>query len=453
MPEEQITRIMPSSLDAEKAVIGSMIMDPQVTIDIATQIVTSEDFYHQPFGIYFDTLRELKEAGEEIDPVILQDRLKQKNVPSQFIEPGFIAGLLESTAVSVNVDKHAKIVKEKSVLRQIIRTCQNIEKNSFAEDQEAAEIIDVSQQQFKELSELQNDSSTRSISEIVQNALQTIEKASQQDGKITGIPTGFIDLDYKTAGMQPSDLILLAARPSMGKTALALNIAQHVAFRENKAVAIFSLEMSAEQLVNRMFALESSVDAQKLRTGKLEGSEWEQLVEGASTIANSKLIIDDTQPMSITEMRAKCRKYQQSSTGLDMIIIDYLQLMNGTGGKNVSRQQEISDISRALKGLARELKVPVIALSQLNRGVEQRDDKRPMLSDLRDSGAIEQDADVVMFIYRDDYYNKESEKKGISEVIIAKQRNGPVGTVELVWLPEYTRFGNKIKNKKEFKEN
>ena len=451
MPEEQITRIMPSSLDAEKALIGSMIMDPMVAIDIAMQIVTSEDFYHQPYGVYFETLCELKENGEKIDYVILQDRLKQKNVPSQFTEFGFIAGVVESTTVSVNVAEHAKIVREKAVLRQIIRTCQSIEKDSFSEDQDAANIIDASQQMFKELSNLQSEGSTRSISDIVQNALLTIEKASQQDGKITGIPTGFIDLDYKTAGMQPSDLILLAARPSMGKTALALNIAQHVAFRENKAVAIFSLEMSAEQLVNRMFALESSVDAQKLRTGNLEGSEWEQLVEGASTIANSKLIIDDTQPMSITEMRAKCRKYQQSSTGLDMIIIDYLQLMNGNG-KNVSRQQEISDISRALKQLARELKVPVIALSQLNRGVEQREDKRPMLSDLRDSGAIEQDADVVMFIYRDDYYNKESDKKGISEVIIAKQRNGPVGTVELVWLPQYTRFGNKIKNKKEFKE-
>jgi replicative DNA helicase len=238
----------------------------------------------------------------------------------------------------------------------------------------------------------------------------------------------------------------------MGKTAFVLNIAQYAAFHENKAVAIFSLEMSSEQLVNRMFSLESKVDAQKLRTGNLQDNEWEQLVEGASVIAQSKLIIDDTQPMNITEMRAKCRKYQQSSTGLDMIIIDYLQLMNGTG-KDVSRQQEISDISRALKGLARELKVPVIALSQLNRGVEQRDDKRPMLSDLRDSGAIEQDADVVMFIYRDDYYNHESEKKGISEIIIAKQRNGPVGTVELVWLPEYTKFANKIKDKKEFKEN
>ncbi|MCR5546880.1 MAG: replicative DNA helicase [Lachnospiraceae bacterium] len=451
MAEEQVTRIMPNSIEAEKSVIGAMIMDKEA-IDIAQNILTADDFFNAPYGLYFDALIELNEEGSGIDIVILQDKLKQKNTPPQFVEAGFIAGLLDSTAVSVNIKNHAKIVREKSQLRQIIKASQLIEKDCFAQDQDASVIIDVSQQSFKELAEMQDGTTTRSIGEIVQNALTNIEKASRQTGAITGIPTGFIDLDYKTAGMQPSDLILLAARPSMGKTALALNIAQYAAFHENKAVAIFSLEMSSEQLVNRMFSLESKVDAQKLRTGNLQDSEWEQLVEGASTIAQSKLIIDDTQPMNITEMRAKCRKYQQSSTGLDMIIIDYLQLMNGTG-KDVSRQQEISDISRALKGLARELKVPVIALSQLNRGVEQRDDKRPMLSDLRDSGAIEQDADVVMFIYRDDYYNKDTEKKGISEVIIAKQRNGPVGTVELVWLPEYTKFANKIKDKKEFKEN
>ena len=451
MAEEQVTRIMPNSIEAEKSVIGAMIMDKEA-IDIAQNILTADDFFNAPYGLYFDALIELNEEGSGIDIVILQDKLKQKNTPPQFVEAGFIAALLDSTAVSVNIRTHAKIVREKSQLRQIIKASQSIETDCFAQDQDAAVIIDNSQQSFKELAELNDGSTTRTISEIVQSALSNIESASRQTGAITGIPTGFIDLDYKTAGMQPSDLILLAARPSMGKTAFVLNIAQYAAFHEHKAVAIFSLEMSSEQLVNRMFSLESKVDAQKLRTGNLQDNEWEQLVEGASVIAQSKLIIDDTQPMNITEMRAKCRKYQQGPTGLDMVIIDYLQLMNGTG-KNVSRQQEISDISRALKGLARELKVPVIALSQLNRGVEQRDDKRPMMSDLRDSGAIEQDADVVMFIYRDDYYNHDSEKKGISEIIIAKQRNGPIGTVELVWLPEFTKFANKIKDKKEFKEN
>ena len=279
------------------------------------------------------------------------------------------------------------------------------------------------------------------IRQVVMNALEKIEKASQQSGTVTGLATGFTDLDYRTAGLQPSDLILVAARPSMGKTAFVLNIAQHMAFHQGKAVAIFSLEMSKEQLVNRMFSLESKVDAQALRTGNMSDADWEKLVEGAGIIGDSRLIIDDTPGISISEMRSKCRKYKLE-LGLDIIIIDYLQLMSGSGRGSESRQQEISDISRSLKGLARELNVPVVALSQLSRAVEQRPDHRPMLSDLRESGAIEQDADVVMFIYRDDYYNKDTELKGISEIIIAKQRNGPIGTVNLAWLPQYTKFAN-----------
>ena len=280
------------------------------------------------------------------------------------------------------------------------------------------------------------------IKQVVLNALEKIEKASKSKGTVTGIPTGFIDLDYKTSGLQPSDLILVAARPSMGKTAFVLNIAQHVAFKQNRTVAIFSLEMSKEQLVNRLFSLESYVDAQLLRTGNLKDSDWEKLIEGAGTIGRSNLIIDDTPGISISEMRSKCRKYKMEHN-LELIIIDYLQLMSGSvGGRNESRQQEISDISRSLKALARELSVPVIALSQLSRAVEQRPDHRPMLSDLRESGAIEQDADVVMFIYRDDYYNKDTEHVNEAEIIIAKQRNGPIGTVTLTWLPQYTKFVN-----------
>ena len=280
------------------------------------------------------------------------------------------------------------------------------------------------------------------IKQVVLNALEKIEKASKSKGTVTGIPTGFIDLDYKTSGLQPSDLILVAARPSMGKTAFVLNIAQHVAFKQNRTVAIFSLEMSKEQLVNRLFSLESYVDAQLLRTGNLKDSDWEKLIEGAGTIGRSNLIIDDTPGVSISEMRSKCRKYKMEHN-LELIIIDYLQLMSGSvGGRNESRQQEISDISRSLKALARELSVPVIALSQLSRAVEQRPDHRPMLSDLRESGAIEQDADVVMFIYRDDYYNKDTEHVNEAEIIIAKQRNGPIGTVTLTWLPQYTKFAN-----------
>ena len=280
------------------------------------------------------------------------------------------------------------------------------------------------------------------IKQVVLNALEKIEKASKSKGTVTGIPTGFIDLDYKTSGLQPSDLILVAARPSMGKTAFVLNIAQHVAFKQNRTVAIFSLEMSKEQLVNRLFSLESYVDAQLLRTGNLKDSDWEKLIEGAGTIGRSNLIIDDTPGISISEMRSKCRKYKMEHN-LELIIIDYLQLMSGSvGGRNESRQQEISDISRSLKALARELSVPVIALSQLSRAVEQRPDHRPMLSDLRESVAIEQDADVVMFINRDDYYNKDTEHVNEAEIIIAKQRNGPIGTVTLTWLPQYTKFAN-----------
>lgn len=272
------------------------------------------------------------------------------------------------------------------------------------------------------------------------NAMNRIEAASRNKGVVTGIPTGFIDLDYRTAGMQPSDLILVAARPSMGKTAFVLNIAQYVAFKQNETVAIFSLEMSKEQLVNRLFSLESKVDSQHIRTGNLTDPEWEKLIESAGIIGKSKLIIDDTPGISISELRSKCRKYKLEH-GLKMIIIDYLQLMSGSG-RTDSRQQEISDISRSLKALARELSVPVMALSQLSRAVEQRPDHRPMLSDLRESGAIEQDADVVMFIYRDDYYNKDTELKGVAEIIIAKQRNGPIGTINLAWLPDYTKFAN-----------
>ena len=278
------------------------------------------------------------------------------------------------------------------------------------------------------------------IRQVVINAMEQLEAVSKTKGKVTGLPTGFIDLDYMTSGFHGSELILIAARPAMGKTAFELNIAEYMAFRKNATVAIFSLEMSKEQLVNRLFALESKVDAQKIRTGDLEDSDWEKLIESANVIGNSNLIIDDTPSISVGELRSKCRKYKLEHD-LGIVIIDYLQLMTA-GGRQESRQQEISEISRSLKSLARELDVPVVALSQLSRAVESRPDHRPMLSDLRESGAIEQDADVVMFLYRDDYYNPDTEKKGIAEVIIGKQRNGPIGTVELVWMANYTKFAN-----------
>ena len=355
----------------------------------------------------------------------------------------FIREVLGSVPTSANVKYYAKIVKEKSLMRRLIRTTEEITAQCYQGTDNVEALMDSTEKKIFNLMQSRGGGDFTPIRQVVINALERIEAASKQNGSITGVSTGFIDLDYQTSGMQPSDLILVAARPSMGKTAFVLNMAQHMAFRDNITTAIFSLEMSKEQLVNRLFSLESKVDAQVLRNGRLEDSDWERLIESAEIIGNSNLIIEDTPSISIAELRSKCRKYKMEMN-LGVIIIDYLQLMSGSsGGKSsTSRQQEISDISRSLKAVARELNVPVIALSQLSRAVEQRDDKRPMLSDLRESGAIEQDADVVMFIYRDYYYNKESEKKNIAEIIVAKQRNGPVGTVELAWRPQYTQFGN-----------
>ena len=440
MDETIIKRIMPSSLEAEQSVIGSMIMDKDAIIS-ASEILIKEDFYYQQYGTLFETITEQFQAGQPVDLVTLQDKLKEKNVPKEIQSVEFIRDLITSVPTSANIKYYANIVKEKAMKRKLIRVTEEIENECYAGKESIDSIFDKTEHDVFALLSTRQTGDYVPIRQVVMNALEKIEKASQQEGTVTGIPTGFVDLDYRTAGLQPSDLILVAARPSMGKTAFVLNIAQYTAFHQNLAVAIFSLEMSKEQLVNRMFSLESRVDAQALRTGNLSDADWEKLVEGAGEIGDSRLIIDDTPGISISEMRSKCRKYKLE-IGLDLIIIDYLQLMSGSGRGNESRQQEISDISRSLKALARELSVPVIALSQLSRAVEQRPDHRPMLSDLRESGAIEQDADVVMFIYRDDYYNKDTDLKGISEIIIAKQRNGPIGTVNLAWLPEYTKFAN-----------
>ena len=440
MDETIIKRIMPSSLEAEQSVIGSMIMDKDAIIS-ASEILIKEDFYYQQYGTLFETITEQFQAGQPVDLVTLQDKLKEKNVPKEIQSVEFIRDLITSVPTSANIKYYANIVKENAMKRKMIRVTEEIENECYAGKESIDSIFDKTEHDVFALLSTRQTGDYVPIRQVVMNALEKIEKASQQEGTVTGIPTGFVDLDYRTAGLQPSDLILVAARPSMGKTAFVLNIAQYTAFHQNLAVAIFSLEMSKEQLVHRMFSLESRVDAQALRTGNLSDADWEKLVEGAGVIGDSRLIIDDTPGISISEMRSKCRKYKLD-IGLDLIIIDYLQLMSGSGRGNESRQQEISDISRSLKALARELSVPVIALSQLSRAVEQRPDHRPMLSDLRESGAIEQDADVVMFIYRDDYYNKDTDLKGISEIIIAKQRNGPIGTVNLAWLPEYTKFAN-----------
>ena len=438
--EALLKRVLPQNMEAEQAVVGSMIMDKEA-ISVASEMLTGDDFYSKQYGVVFDTMVELNDQGKAVDPVTLQDRLRAKDVPPEMVSLDFIRDIMRSVTTSANVKYYAGIVAEKSTLRKLIRLNQEIENTCYAGKEDLEVILESTEKKVFELAQKRNTGEYVPIRQVVMNAMDRIEKASRNQGNVTGIATGFLDLDYKTAGMQPADLVLVAARPSMGKTAFVLNIAQHVAFKLNQTVAIFSLEMSKEQLVNRLFSLESRVDSQHLRTGNLTDMEWEKLIESAGVIGQSNLIIDDTPGISIAELRSKCRKYKMDHD-LKMIIIDYLQLMSGGGRGSESRQQEISDISRSLKALARELSVPVIALSQLSRAVEQRPDHRPMLSDLRESGAIEQDADVVMFIYRDDYYNKDTDKKGIAEIIIAKQRNGPIGTVELVWLPDYTKFAN-----------
>jgi len=439
MEEALLKRVLPHSVEAEQSVIGSMIMDREAIV-VAAGILHEEDFYGKQYGIVFQAMVELNDEGKPVDLVTLQDRLKEKGAPPEVSSLEFVRDLVTAVPTSANIKYYADIVAEKATLRKLIRLNEEIANTCYVGNESLEYILEDTEKKIFNLIQGRNSSDYVPIRDIVMDAIDRIEKASRTKGVVTGIPTGFIDLDYRLAGMQPSDLLLVAARPSMGKTSFVLNIAQYVAFKQHQTVAVFSLEMSKEQLVNRLFSLESKVDSQHIRTGNLSDLEWEKLIESAGIIGKSNLIIDDTPGISVSQLRSKCRKYKLEHD-LKLVIIDYLQLMSGNG-RTDSRQQEISDISRSLKALARELKVPVVALSQLSRAVEQRPDHRPMLSDLRESGAIEQDADVVMFLYRDDYYNKDTDIKGIAEVIIAKQRNGPIGTVNLAWMADYTKFAN-----------
>lgn len=443
MDEAFIKKIQPNSMEAEQSVIGAMIMDRDAIADVS-DIVTKEDFYQKQNGILFESMSELYKEGKPVDLVTLQNKLKEKDVPESMKSLEFIRDLLEAVPTSANAKQYAQIVKEKSTLIKLIRVTEEITKDCYLGKEEVPLILEKTEKDvFGLLQEASGREDFVSIDQVVLNTLESIEEAAASDGRITGVATGFDDLDFKLTGLHPSELIMVAARPAMGKTAFVLNIAQHAAVRKNVPTAIFSLEMSKEQLVTRMISMEAMVDSQAIRTGELQETEWEKIMESAGTIGRSPLIIDDTPGITVAELRSKCRRYKQTY-GLGLIIIDYLQLMSG-GKKSESRQQEISEISRSLKALAREMDAPVIALSQLSRMVEQRKPPKPVLSDLRESGSIEQDADVVMFIYRDDYYNEDSEKKGLAEIIVAKQRNGSTGSVELVWLGQYTKFGNKEK--------
>lgn len=439
--EEVIKRLPPHNVEAERAVIGAMMLNADA-IMVCSELLTSDEFYQQQYGIIFDALVEMYKDGVGADLVTLQNKLREKEVTPELYSVEYLGELLASVPTSANVKFYAEIVHEKAVLRRLIRVSEQVTKDCYMDSQPLEDILEDTEKSVFDVIQQRGGSEFEPIRDVVLRTLDSIEKAAKQKGNITGLETGFRDLDAKTAGLQKSDLILIAARPAMGKTAFVLNIAEYVALHSNSTIALFSLEMSKEQLVKRMLAMNSMVDSQKIRTGDLEDDDWDKLVGSVRKIGNSNLVIDDTSGITASELRSKCRKLKIEQ-GLDLVIIDYLQLMTGAGKrKSDSRQQEISDISRSLKVMARELNVPVIALSQLSRAVESRPDKRPMLSDLRESGAIEQDADIVMFIYRDEYYNPDSEKKGVAEVIVAKQRSGPTGPVELAWLSQYTKFGN-----------
>ena len=439
MDEEVIKRVPPNSMEAERSVLAAMLMERDAVI-AASEILSGDDFYNRQYGIVFECMVNMVNHGEPVDMVTVQNKLKEQDVPPETASLEFVRELMLGYITSANIREYASIVHEKALMRRMIRINDNINNMCYQGRNSADEILEETERSVFDLLKSRSSSDITPIRQVAMAVLDKIEAATKNHDSVTGIPMGFIDLDHQLSGLQPSDLILIAARPSMGKTAFALNIAHHMAVRNDDCVAIFSLEMSKEQLVQRMVSMDSNVDAQNLRTGRLTDDDWDKLFESVGSIGISKLVIDDTPGISVAEVRSKCRRLKLEKN-LKCVMIDYLQLMSGSS-RSESRQQEISDISRSLKALAREIDCPVIALSQLSRAPEQRNDHRPMLSDLRESGAIEQDADVVMFIYRDDYYNHDSPEKNISEIIVAKQRNGPTGTVKLAWLPQFTKFAN-----------
>lgn len=442
MEEALVRRILPNSPEAEQSVIGAMLSSRDAII-AATEMISAEDFYNPRLGALFTTIVELFNEGVPADMITVPNRLKEKGLPQEYSSLEFISNLIRVTPTSANVRYYADIVATKATLRRLIKAAENIENACYLEKESLDSILDSSEKQVFDISQNRRVADFESLSSIVLKTLDSIEAASKIKGHVTGVETGFYELDYKTAGFQRSDLILLAARPAMGKTALALNIAEHVITKLKIPTAFFSLEMSKEQLAQRLLAMNSRVEAQSITTAQMDAGQWSALTESARKLSEGTLWIDDTPGISVSEVRSKCRKLK-IERGLGLVIIDYLQLMQGSSHAE-SRQQEVAEISRSLKALAREMDCPVLALSQLSRAVEGRNDKRPMLSDLRESGSIEQDADLVMFIYRDDYYNHDSPDKGVAEVIIAKHRKGATGTVKLKSQLEYTRFSNLAK--------
>ena len=440
---EDMTRIPPHSVESEQSILGSILLDKDSIITV-TETIKPDDFYKEAHKIIYECMITLSNKGEPIDLITLTEELRKQGHLNDIGGISYITSLSTIVPTTSNVKYYADIVKEKSVLRKLIKASNEIINLGYSGATKIEDVLEQAEKSIFDISQEKTSDDFKSINLVLMDAYDMIEKLYTNKSDVTGITTGFKDLNKKINGLQRTDLILIAARPAMGKTAFSLNLVQNAALKGDASIAVFSLEMSKEQLVQRMLSSQSSVELKKIKTGTLNDNDWPRIIDAMAVLSDAKIHIDDTPGIKISELRSKCRKLKIEK-GLDLVLIDYLQLMEGEGN-NESRQQEISKISRSLKILAKELNCPVVALSQLSRAPEQRADHRPMLSDLRESGAIEQDADIVMFLYRDEYYHADSESKNIGEVIIAKNRHGETGSVELVWLGEVQRFGDKLRD-------
>ena len=442
-PQIALDKIPPQNLEAEMAVLGSMLID-EAAISVSIESLDAYSFYKDTHQKIFESISDLYNANKAVDLITLTDELKRKDNLEGVGGVSFLTALVNSVPTAANINHYVNIVREKSILRTLINNATKIVSICYESDGNIDEVVDNAERFIFEVSERKSQVGFLHLKEIIKDSIETIDQLYQKKAHVTGIPTGFIDFDIKTAGLQASDLIVVAGRPSMGKSAFALGIAEYAGVTEKIPVAIFSLEMAKEQLVQRMLCAHARVDAHKVRTGYLAASDWPRLTAAAGKLSEAPIFIDDAPAISVMELRAKARRLKMHQD-IQLIILDYMQLMRGTDLRSESRQQEISEISRALKALARELNIPILAISQLSRAVEARTDHRPQLSDLRESGAIEQDADVVVLILREEYYKPSAENQGIAEVIIAKQRNGPVGSMKLAFIKEYTRFENLVR--------
>ena len=439
---EDIGRIPPHSVESEQSILGSILLDKDAIITV-TETIQPEDFYKEAHKIIYECMLKLNSKNEPIDLITLTEELKKQDSLENIGGISYITSLSTIVPTTTNVKYYADIVQEKSVLRKLIKVSNDILNSGYDNSVKVEEILEQAEKKIFDISQEKSSEDFKSINSVLMDTYDMIEKLYTNKEEITGITTGFDDLNKKINGLQRTDLILVAARPAMGKTAFSLNLVQNAALKGNASVAVFSLEMSKEQLVQRMLSAQSNVELKKIKTGNLDENDWPRIIDAMSVLSNANIYIDDTPGIKMSELRSKCRKLKIEK-GLDFVLIDYLQLMEGEGN-NENRQQEISKISRSLKIIAKELNCPVVALSQLSRAPEQRSDHRPMLSDLRESGSIEQDADIVMFLYRDEYYHPDSERKNLGEIIISKNRHGETGSVELVWLGEIQKFANKAR--------